>query len=333
MRIAVAALSGFLAACSGQQSDAGPKLDVILAADPAKKLSDYGLFLDEGARKPAERVVAYDLVNPLFSDHSDKHRYIFVPAGETMSYHETKAYEFPVGSVIVKTFSYDDDFVETRLLVNKANGWQAYPYVWNADDTEAIYSPIGADKIIETTAPTGEPLTINYAVPNKNQCKTCHGIDDAVFPIGPKARNLGDHTRAWTEAALLTGMPDVLPAVPHVDDISASVNDRARAYLDINCAHCHRAGASASNSGLWLEWAEESARKIGIQKRPTAAGRASGDLLSVIVPGAPERSIMVRRMASTEAGVAMPELGRSLVHEEGVALIEQWIAEIEAEAE
>lgn len=323
-----AALACLLSACSGQHSN-GPDLNVILADAPAETLSDYRLFLDAGARLPAERVTRYELTNPLFSDHSDKHRYIYVPPGQTMSYHETEAFEFPVGSVIVKTFSYDDDFIETRLLVKKTRGWQAYPYVWNADDTEAIYTPIGADKVIETSSPSGEPLTINYAVPNKNQCKTCHGLNDSIFPIGPKARNLGAQPSEWALAGLLANSPEALPAVPHVDDLTATINDRARAYLDINCAHCHRAGGSASNSGLWLEWAEESPRKIGIQKRPTAAGRATADLQSVIVPGAPDRSIMVRRMASAEAGVAMPELGRSLVHDEGVALIDLWIAEME----
>ena len=333
MRFEIAGLVLLLTACGGERQDGAPHLDVILAEKPAENLSDYGLFLDAGARKPAERVLAYDLINPLFSDHSDKHRYIYVPPGETARYHESDAFAFPVGSVIVKTFSYDDDFIETRLLVRKAEGWQAYPYVWNESDTEAVYTPIGASKVIETTAPTGAPITINYSVPNKNQCKTCHGLNGEVFPIGPKARNLGGQTTAWSEAGLLSGVQDDHFAVPKADDPGALLEKRARAYLEINCAHCHRAGGSASNSGLWLEWDEQSPRKIGIQKRPTAAGRASGELLSVIVPGAPERSIMVQRMASLEAGVAMPELGRSIVHEEGVSLIQAWIAEMEATSE
>lgn len=333
MRYVVLVLLGLLAACGREQVQTAPNLDVILAEKPAEKLSDYRLFLDAGAREPADRVVGYDLINPLFSDHSEKHRYIFIPPKEMMTYHKSEAFGFPVGSVIVKTFSYDDNFVETRLLVHKADGWQAYPYVWDATDSEAIYTPIGADKVIETTSPIGEPLTINYSVPNKNQCKTCHGVDDAVFPIGPKARNLGRQPQAWVRASLLSGLPAEWPVVPYVDDEAAPLNARARAYLDINCAHCHRAGGSASNSGLWLEWDEESSRKIGINKRPTAAGRASADRLIVIEPGIPDRSIMVHRMASDEAGVAMPELGRSLVHSEGVELIEQWIEEMDAETD
>ena len=330
MRFWFAGLTLFLVACSGAQQENGPHLEIILADAPADKLSDYGLFLDASGREPAERVIAYDLVNPLFSDYSDKHRHVFIPAGETAEFHESGAFSFPVGSVISKTFSYDGDLIETRLLVHKADGWHAYPYVWNDADTEAVYAPIGASKVIETTTPSGAPISIDYAVPNKNQCKTCHGLNDAVFPIGPKARNLGHQIHAWSDAALLSGVPSEFSIVPHTQDSDAPLSSRARAYLEINCAHCHREGGSASNSGLWLEWNEDSQRRLGIQKRPTAAGRATSDLLSVIDPGKPDRSIMVHRMASLEAGIAMPELGRSIVHDEGVEIVKAWIAEMEA---
>ena len=333
MRGVLASLACLLGACSSGQQAGQPDMSIILAQDPAEHLSEYGLFLDASARQPAERVVGYDLINPLFTDYADKHRYVFVPEGKSAAYHETEAFAFPTGSVIVKTFAYDDTFIETRLLIHKADGWQAYPYVWNESGTEAVYTPIGAQKTIETTGPSGAPLTINYAVPNKNQCKTCHGLNDAVAPIGPKARNLGSQPHAWTAAGWLSGVPDELPSVPHAGDIAAPLNARARAYLDINCAHCHRAGGSASNSGLWLEWGETSEARLGILKRPTAAGRGSGDALKVVVPGAPDASILAYRMASAEAGVAMPELGRSLVHGEGVDLVRAWIAEMEAAPE
>ena len=319
-----------LAACGAAKQEGGVDMEAILASAPAEKLSDYRLFRDAGARLPAERVLAYDLINPLFTDYADKHRYAFVPEGEVATFDEVEAFGFPVGSVLIKTFAYDDKFIETRLLIHKADGWQAYPYVWTDDGSDAVYAPIGAALQIDTSGPDGAPLHINYAVPNKNQCKTCHGKHDAVGPIGPKARNLGDQVHAWQAAHLLSGAPEAIDAVPAADDVSALLDHRARAYLDINCAHCHREGGSASNSGLWLEWAESSEARLGIMKRPTAAGRGSGDALKVIVPGEPDNSILVYRMASDEAGVAMPELGRSLVHEEGLDLIEAWVAELEA---
>ena len=111
-------------------------------------------------------------------------------------------------------------------------------------------------------------------------------------------------------------------------DAAFPLDARARAYLDVNCGHCHKPDGSASNSGLWLTWGEASPTRLGMLKHPTAAGRGAGELTYVIEPGDPGASILAYRMASTEAGIAMPELGRALEHGEGVALINQWIAEM-----
>ena len=328
-----------LSACSAGKA-AGPDLDVILAEAPAETLSAYGLFTDAAASAPAKGVVAYDLVNPLFSDHAAKHRYVFVPGGEAAQYDAEDAFRFPVGTVLVKTFAFAPDMrapdtgaykVETRLLIHKEAGWAAYPYVWNAEGTEAVYSPVGARRTVETISPSGAPLAINYAVPNQNQCKTCHQAGEALSPIGPKARNLGHdgQIEAWAATGILEDVPDMLPPAPSVYDLSLPLEVRARAWLDINCAHCHKPDGSASNSGLVLSATETDPVKVGIGKHPVAAGRGAGDLFQVIVPGAPDRSILAYRMASTEPGIAMPELGRSVHDPEGLALIREWIASME----
>ncbi len=334
--IFVLAISAVLAAC-GQT--ASPNLETILADKPAPKLADYGLFQDVRARDPAARVVKYDLINPLFSDHTDKHRYVFVPDGESAVYRDADVVEFPVGSVLVKTFAYGDRFLETRLLVHKHDGWEAIPYVWNDAQTEAVYAPVGKRIEVSAGVATDAAPAFTYAVPNKNQCKTCHQNGDAVSPIGPKARNLnhlGPHGVAqiedWRTRGLLADVPDQMPAMARAFDANTSLELQARAYLDINCAHCHKASGSASNSGLWLDWEIEDPIKWGVGKHPTAAGRGAGEALVVIEPRAPSDSIMVYRMASDEPGVAMPELGRALVHAEGVALIEAWIAEMDLDS-
>ena len=256
------------------------------------------------------------------------------------TYSDNDVFAFPVGTVLVKTFAFAPDMrapetgayrVETRLLIHKAAGWVAYPYIWNDDGTEAVYSPIGGKRTIETITPAGAPLTIQYAVPNQNQCKTCHQAGDALLPIGPKARNLnhGDQLEDWVAKGLLDQLPPSAPASAAVYDVSLPLEARARAWLDINCAHCHKPDGSASNSGLVLSATETDPVKIGIGKHPVAAGRGAGTLFQVIVPGAPDRSILAYRMASTEPGVAMPELGRSVPDPEGLALVRDWIAEME----
>ncbi|KCZ90056.1 SO2930 family diheme c-type cytochrome [Hyphomonas johnsonii] len=346
----LAAALVLLAACGARGGEAarspGPDLSVVLAETPAPTLADYGFFKDAAAEKPADGVVAYDLINPLFSDHALKHRFVFVPQGRTAAYSDTAAMDFPVGTALIKTFAFAPDLrtpevgqykVETRVLIRKEDGWAAFPYAWNAAGTVATYAPTGGTRKVSVTTAAGASLVIDYAIPNKNQCKTCHQDGEAVLPIGPKARNLNHDGPAgvnqlvdWRARGMLDGLPGHPPVAPAIHDVRLPVADRARAYLDINCGHCHKATGSASNSGLWLDSGETSPVHIGVGKHPTAAGRGAGDSLYVIAPGAPDQSIMVYRMASTEPGVAMPELGRTVVDEDGVALVREWIASMDA---
>ena len=315
-----------------------PDLNVILAEKPAKNLSDYGLFKAGSlGYAPNKSVHTYDLINPLFTDYAAKQRFVFVPKGKKIVQGEAGILAFPIGSVLVKNFGYAPDMrapnvgaylVETRLLIHKNEGWKAYPYVWNTEQSEAVYAPVGKKLNVKTISPTGVTLDFTYAVPNVNQCKTCHQSGHDIIPIGPKARNLNhkEQLQNWVDLGILQTPLKMVAGVPNALDVSVSLGTRARAYLDINCAHCHKADGSASNSGLWLDWQEKSRVRLGFNKHPTAAGRGAGGHLYVIDPGHPKTSILSYRLASNEAGIAMPELGRSLVHSEGAALIEAWIA-------
>jgi len=125
-------------------------------------------------------------------------------------------------------------------------------------------------------------------------------------------------------------MPATHDMMPQWEDReTADLNDAARAYLDVNCAHCHRPGATASNSGLDLRWEQDDPESIGIMKRPVAAGRGAGGLLYSIVPGQPDKSILLYRLDSIEPGVAMPELGKGTVDRDGVSIVRRWIEEME----
>jgi uncharacterized repeat protein (TIGR03806 family) len=334
----LAGLLVLLAACS---QPAGVRDSVIVAADPAPKLSDYGFFATANAGAAVSAGVRpYDLINALFSDYAGKHRYVYVPRGQHATYNPDTVFDFPVGAVLIKTFAFAPDmrdpalnerWIETRLLIHKPDGWIAYPYIWNKEQTEAVYSPVGGRQQIDTISPEGRPMSIDYAVPNRNQCKACHSLGDDFVPIGPSARNLNhvgpagvNQLADWAERGILAGAPSDAPAAPAVYG-DASLETRARAWLDINCAHCHRARGGASNSGLFLAWNETDPSGWGVRKRPVAAGRGSGDSLFVIEPGHPEQSILVHRIDSNEPGVLMPELGRTVVDEKAVALIREWI--------
>jgi uncharacterized repeat protein (TIGR03806 family) len=211
----------------------------------------------------------------------------------------------------------------------------ALPYIWDADGKDATLALGGRRVPVTFKSPDGETHSIRYAVPNKNQCKECHSLNGAIVPIGPKARNfILDPAVSEKVRGLYFENPAALkPVMPQWDDPKAgSVETRARAYLDVNCAHCHNPAGSASNSGLFLRWTDDpTGVNYGIGKRPTAAGRGSGGMEFAIAPGDPDHSFLIYRLESTDPGIAMPEVGRSTVHKEGAALLRQWIAEMPKE--
>lgn len=303
---------------------------LIMGGTLPDKLADFRFFV-EG--KPNSRVHPYTLNTPLFSDYAEKFRYIYVPAGKTARHTGAGLLNFPVGTALIKSFGYPADFrrpdaqvriLETRVLLRRPGGWVALPYVW--ENGEAVLKRGGKRLPVSWTDARGQPQQISYAVPNQNQCKECHQSSGAIEPIGPKARNMAQPLlTSLVRSGLLDRAPAVTP-LPRWDDARAPVPARARAYLDVNCGHCHSREGAASNSGLYLTFEEADPVARGIGKTPVAAGRGSGGLEVAIAPGAPDKSILLYRMQSTEPGVAMPELGRSLVHEEGVALVRAYIA-------
>lgn len=302
--------------------------DLLLAAD-APRLADYRLF--DAAGRPAAGVVPYTLNTPLWSDGADKARYVWMPPGTSAGWAATGTLAFPVGTVLIKRFSFAGaggaQAIETRLLIHRAGGWAALGYVEGADG--AVLKRAGARVAVATPGRDGRPLHIDYAVPNQNQCKQCHLAGEAITPLGPTAGNLNDgrQLQAWAAAGRLSGVPAAgWPRLARWDDAAEPLDARARAYLAVNCGHCHNRAGLASNSGLYLDPGETGPVHIGIFKRPVAAGRGSGGRSFAIHPGRPDASILLHRMETAEPGVMMPQFGRSLVDAQGVALIRQWIA-------
>lgn len=337
MRRVFAAFAAALLCASGGAAGSPPGVDQAMIESDAMppKLSAFGLFRGNDPKTPATGV-GYTLRAPLFSDYTDKHRFVSVPAGKKAKISADGVIDFPVGTVLVKSFGWTDVNegrpVETRLLIRRARGWVALPYIWDADGKDATLALGGRRVPVSFKSPDGEAHDIRYAVPNKNQCKECHSLGGEIVPIGPKARNfILDPAASDKLRSLYFENPAALkPVMPQWDDPKAGgVAERARAYLDVNCAHCHNPAGSASNSGLFLRWTDDPAGvNYGIGKRPTAAGRGSGGMDFAIAPGDPDHSFLIYRLESTDPGIAMPEVGRSTVHKEGAALLRQWIAEM-----
>ena len=316
---------------------------VVLASKMPKKLSDFGFFSNMQLQVPQEGVLPYDLINPLFTDYADKLRFVYIPEGKSAKYHEDLVFDFPDGSALIKTFAYLNDaadselekqLLETRLLIKKGGAWRNISYVWNKEQSEAFLNIAGKTINTSFVAESGDIKKVRYRVPNINQCKECHQSGNEIKPIGPKARNLNQNYKyenismnqldRWSDEGWIDSEINY-KTMPDWSNASIDLDSRARAYLDINCGHCHIPGGSADTTGLYLNFTEERREHIGIYKKPVAAGRASNNFKFSIKPGAPEESIMPFRMQSRDPGIMMPESGRFLNHDEGVALINKWI--------
>jgi uncharacterized repeat protein (TIGR03806 family) len=323
-------------------------VQVDLSAVGLPKLSDYGFFKNPINKLiPTDSLFPYSLNASLFSDYAFKKRFIKIPKGKRATFNATEVLEFPIGSILIKNFYYPSDFskpeehwriLETRLLIREIEAWKAITYIWNDEQTEAFLDVAGKGVKVNWMHSDGEKRSVNYAIPNMNQCMSCHALDGKTMPIGPTARQLNklgeggsmNQLSKMKRLGLIEGLPEVstIKSLADYNDKKINVNERARAWLEVNCGHCHRPEGPAKTSGLHLMASISNPMALGVGKAPVAAGKGSGGLLYDIVPGKPEQSIFVFRISSTDPGTMMPELGRSVVDQEGLALIREWIREM-----
>ena len=350
--------------------DAPPLATTVHSTPYPEHLAAWGLVgIDDRKLILAERVLPYDLATPLFSDYAHKLRTVWLPPDTSATYHPTGVFDFPVGTIVSKTFYYpraanvatlvlatentgtdsaapgldlnDVRLVETRLLVRAPAGWTALAYVWNDAQDDAMLQIAGAVVPLDAVMPDGTTTTLQYLVPTKNDCANCHTTDlgsRSIQPIGLAARHLdktyeryadghAPQLARWREVGYLAGDADGGPAPNALwaADATDHLDHRARSYLDINCGHCHSRTGPADTSGLFLDAAETSLRRLGACKPPVAAGRGTGGHANVILPGKPDASILVYRLQTIDPGEMMPELGRTVAHTAGVNLISRWV--------
>jgi uncharacterized repeat protein (TIGR03806 family) len=360
-------LSLVFSACSAES----PSTPVFIESGNPVLLSEWGMMRSDGARLTlSDGVEPYQLSTPLFSDHAHKQRTIWMPAGTTANYREGEPLDFPVGTVITKTFYYPQAgerhevsadhqrvqgwqadglvlnrvrLMETRILVRRETGWIALPYVWNAEQTDARLARAGHVERLDLLHSDGDRETFSYVVPNSNQCAGCHAVNNttrAIQPIGPASRYLNfdfdyasgpaNQLQHLHTVGYLDRWPENNNGPQPVDyrNLDRPLEHRARAYLDINCAHCHNSAGAADTSGLYLDHETPSGPSLGLCKLPIAAGGGTGGRRFDIAPGQPDESILLYRMEINDPASLMPELGRSVADEEGIALIRAWISSL-----
>lgn len=271
---------------------------------------------------PADGYLTYDLGSTLFSDSSDKIRLLHVPPGSTIESVGDGMPQFPEGTVLVKTFLYNDDerdpslgrrIIETRLLVLTQGLWNVATYVWNDEQTEASLELGGSTTAVNWIDASGQERSIQYEVPDEVTCMACHQQSGASTPLGPELRHLNfdverdglvvNQLRHLTASGALDGVdPTTVAAAVDYLDSTLSITERGRAYLDMNCAHCH-------NPGGWEEPAGE-----GLDFRIETPLTATGIL--------EEEGAIARNFREGE----MPFLGTTTIDDDGLGLVLDYLA-------
>jgi len=297
------------------------------------KLSDYPVF--EGRPSdllPAKGFVRYELATTLFTDYAEKERLVKVPAGTSIVVTGDGLPQFPDGTMLVKTFFYWNDkrdtsrgrrIIETRVLVRSGDGWLAGTYLWNAEQNEAMLSGGGSRTPFSWIDGSGSAHTIRYQVPSARQCATCHRSGKDIVPIGFKTRNLNmdvlrvaaangqadapvNQLRYLAEKGVLAPLvPASFSRLPVWNDGAFTLGERARAYLEVNCAHCHNDNGFCSQSKFRPAY-ERPLDETGIPKKKEK-------ILDFIRSG------------------RMPLLGTTVVHQEGLQLLEAYFKTVNNE--
>lgn len=295
-------------------------LDSTNNIEMSPKLTDYNIFQgNQSDLVPTSEFKLYEISTQLFSDYAEKQRLIKVPTGNALTATNDGLPNFPDGTMLVKTFYYFNDkrdsskgkkIIETRLLIKSNSKWNVGTYIWNNEQTEAYLSTTGLNKTVNWINETGTGKVISYHVPNNRECATCHNSSAAIIPIGPKIRNLNiDVVRSsatvnqlsyFQSIGILNSMtPSSFTQLPNSHNTSLPIADRARAYLDVNCAHCHSNNGTASGTGLYFGFELPLGEtKITDKKNQIKTMMSAGD---------------------------MPRLGTTIIDEESLSLIKGYI--------
>lgn len=307
--------------------DADDKIYSPIPPDPTPEvipeflpnLSDLNLFEgDLNDITPSDRAFIYDLNTTLFTDYAYKQRILALPEGTSMEYVDDGFPDFPDNTVMAKTFYYLNNerneaegkiLLETRVLIKKNGLWELGNYKWNADQTDAVLDNTTSNVAISYLDNSGNTVNVDYVIPSAQDCIDCHNSNNVITPIGPRLRSLNGNNQLedWISNNVLTGLSDAsqVTVLPNWEDaVNYSLEERARAYFDMNCAHCHSEGGFCGDqSYLRLSY-----------DTPFAESYIFEDKINIDT-----------RMSFYYQGVSMPLIGTTMMHPEGYDLISQYL--------
>ena len=330
---------------SGEYKEVSPVV-MDLTTVPYPKLSDYKFFVGEIKNlEPAYKVLPYDLNSSLFTDYALKKRFVWMPKDTKATYTaDGEILNFPVGAALIKNFYYDNvspgnvtRIIETRIMIKKAAGWIFANYKWNEEQTEAFLD-MNASTLDINWMQNGEQMAVNYKIPSGDDCAVCHSKTIHYTPIGPKPQNLykdftyttgvKNQLTKWKEEGYLDSFPQNIIAMVNWEDTGKSLDLRARSYLDVNCAHCHKPGGTCDLMPENFSFTSvANPVSLGICVEPHDF--VQGDEKYIIEAQNGRNSLMYTKMTSRKQAQMMPPLGRTIKHSEATDLILQWINNME----
>jgi uncharacterized repeat protein (TIGR03806 family) len=295
-------------------------------------LSQTGAFKDTSQLIPSDGLIPYELNVAFWSDGAHKLRWMSLPDAK-IGYAPRGEWTFPAGTVFVKHFELATNEsqplqrrrLETRLLVRSADG-SVYgaTYKWRADNSDADLLPTNLTENITIHTSTGDRTQAWY-YPSREDCRTCH-TDRAGGVLGVKTRQFNRNViRTWNGLGLFDPAPTEaslfsLQFLASPDEPNRSLADRARSYLDVDCANCHRPGGTVAYFDARFDTPLE---KQGLIDGPVLIDEGI-DHARIIAPNDRWRSILYMRANTVEA-IKMPPLAQQTVDHAGMALLRQWI--------
>ncbi|MEZ4757699.1 MAG: hypothetical protein R2817_12795 [Flavobacteriales bacterium] len=324
-------------------TEGATKVNFDLDEVPYNTLSEYGFFAGKlGAMEPVNEVLPFAPITPLFTDEAHKARFVWMPPGRKARFNGAhQVLDFPDGAVLLKSFYYDKALagggrriIETRMLFKRAGQWEIANYVWNDEQSEAYLDLTGSTIPVSWTDEEGDARSIQYRIPSLVECQSCHRKYGSNTPIGPEPQNLNgplwygtgpnNQLAQWVAHGILQpGYPKDFLTLVRWDDTSEDLEQRVRSYLDINCAHCHDEGRSCSYRAIRLAYERtEDPVNLGVCVVPEEPIEPFSHL---VARGNLGRSAMYHRLTTNEEAIRMPLIGRSIVDEQGAALLAEWI--------
>jgi uncharacterized repeat protein (TIGR03806 family) len=297
-----------------------------------EKLSQTAIYQDIENKVLDPKFVSFEVNHSLWADCSKKARWIYVPEKMQIQPNpeNTESWNFPVGTVIIKNFTFDyrekaDQLLETRLAINTAEGWKFQSYHWNQEQTEADRIDEQKDVTLTDLLPNERCMNTElvWTLPDTNRCSLCHG-NDVAKPLAMKTSQLnhGQQILNWQTRGWIAELPDLSqPTHKAIEDITASLEEKARSYLDVQCATCHSPGGIAPGG---VDFRKKTPLDATNTVYVMDSNIYEGEMMFRIQPGSAQLSTLIYRMESTSE-YHMPLVGSRIPDALAIDALKQWI--------